>query len=151
MLLIDDGAGHVIGVRVRLWNRVLARVLAARCDRQLAAGIGPDTGVLLSLRARALTSRRTRESIAEALARMRDRERYTAITGVPLNRDGIRLAGPGIEDLRQRLLADGPVDVRGVALVQVMLTSGAGPLYARGRAEAVAAAVRSAAEALQLA
>jgi hypothetical protein len=105
----------------------------------------------LSLRARSLTSRRTRESIAEALAHVCDRERYAAVTGAPLNRAGIRLAGPVIEDLRRRLLADGPVDVRGVALVQIMLTSGAGPLYARGRPDAVAAAVRSAAQALQLA
>ena len=89
------------------------------CRRELASGLQ-----------RALTS-----AIASGYARL---------TGAPLARDGILASAVEIGELSRRLLADGPVSVRGVAQTRLLLTNGAGPLHNRRSHERLAATVRRA-------
>jgi hypothetical protein len=52
--------------------------------------------------------------------------------------------------LADRLAAPGPVDVRGVAEVQLLLTDGTGPLYFRGATEELRARVADAMRRLEV-
>jgi hypothetical protein len=103
-------------------ERLSARLQARRLDRDLAAGVSAEGNVPMALRARALVRADTRRRLAAELRRV---ARY----GVPPERDDL-------ERLAARLLEPGPVDARGVALTQELLTDGTGPLFwADGREE----------------
>jgi len=67
---------------------------------------------------------------------------------IPVCRDRVRESAEEFGDLIQRLLADGPVAARGVALASALLSDGTGPLYHRGNADDVRARVREAVNAL---
>jgi hypothetical protein len=67
---------------------------------------------------------------------------------VPVCRDRVRESADELGDLIRRLLADGPVAARGVALASALLCDGSGPLYHRGNADDVRARVREAVTAL---
>jgi hypothetical protein len=54
-----------------------------------------------------------------------------------------------VEALADRVASHGVVAPRGVAAVRVLLTEGGGPLYARGGAAALRAALAGALEALE--
>ena len=42
-VLLDDDHGPLTVQRLRLWHRMMARCLASRLDRELAAGASPET------------------------------------------------------------------------------------------------------------
>src|SRR5215470_14662879 len=67
---------------------------------------------------------------------------------VPVCRDRVRESAEELGDLIRRLLADGPVAARGVALASALLRDGSGPLYHRANADDVRARVREAVNAL---
>ena len=67
---------------------------------------------------------------------------------VPVCRDRVMESAEELGDLIRRLLADGPVAARGVALASALLCDGSGPLYHRGNADDVRARVREAVIAL---
>jgi len=67
---------------------------------------------------------------------------------VPVCRDRVRESAEELGDLILRLLADGPVAARGVALASALLCDGSGPLYHRGNADDARARVREAVTAL---
>jgi hypothetical protein len=67
---------------------------------------------------------------------------------VPICRDRVRESAEEFGDLIRRLLADGPVAARGVALASILLSDGSGPLYQRGNTDDVRARVREAVNAL---
>jgi hypothetical protein len=67
---------------------------------------------------------------------------------VPICRDRVRESAEDFGDLIRRLLADGPVAARGVALASILLSDGSGPLYQRGNTDDVRARVREAVNAL---
>ena len=67
---------------------------------------------------------------------------------VPICRDRVRESAEELEDLIRRLLADGPVAARGVALASALLRDGGGPLYHRANPDDVRARVREAVIAL---
>jgi hypothetical protein len=51
------------------------------------------------------------------------------LASISINRGAVVEAAKDLDELRQGLLAEGPVSVRGVAQTQVLLTTGSGPLY----------------------
>ena len=118
--------------RCRLRDRLRARLDALGLDRALAAGASPDSGLLLSLRAEALISMANRRAIARALRRLvRDAARPLQPLGpvLPLARREILQHRDLIHAWAAVLDRPGPVDLRGVAAVEVLLRDGAGPLY----------------------
>jgi hypothetical protein len=66
-VLLEDDLGRLVLRRLRFWHQLLARVLAARFDRQLAAGARPETQPVLAARAMQLTSARFRAELAASL------------------------------------------------------------------------------------
>jgi hypothetical protein len=48
---------------------------------------------------------------------------------MPTRSDAVRNAGAELDDLARRLVAPHPPAVRGIALVNLLVTDGTGPLY----------------------
>ncbi len=137
----------------RLRDRLRARVCALRLDRALAAGASPDSGVLLSLRARELMSMRNRRSLACALRRIlseADEPLPPVGSALPLARRDIRRHRRLIHELADVLDRTGPVELRGLAAVEVLLKDGAGPLYNVDRFDALGPRLRALLEILSV-
>jgi len=144
-VLLDDDLGRLTLRRVSPWHRLLARVLAASLDRQLAGGTRPEASAVLAARAMVLTSAGYRRALAASLRRMlaasaAPESRSLLVTTarsaggavhpyVPLRRDRIAGAAAELTGLAECLTARGPVPARGVALVSQLLADGGGPLY----------------------
>jgi hypothetical protein len=147
MLLIDDGAGGVVPVQAGLLAHFRTHLIADRIDRELAGGASPEASVASALRAQELTATRTRRDLASGL----QRAVASAIAAgeartrrAPLHRAGVLASAAEIGELSRKLLADGPVSVRGVAETHLLLTNGAGPLHNRRSAQRLGATVRRA-------
>jgi hypothetical protein len=146
VLLTDDAGSLLPSPRrtARLWDRAVASSRAGRLDACLAAGVAPESGRLIALRAAALVVPPRRRRLAsdwDRLVRVA-RERPATWARVPLRSDGIVAAEEDIWELQRSLRADVPVPARGVAMASTMLTDGAGPLYNRHSPVSVHAAVR---------
>ncbi len=139
-VLLDDDLGRLTLRRLRPWHRLLARGLATRLDRQLAAGARPEANATLAARALFLTSAGFRRGLAANLRRMvvaaapvapdaRLSARLARQPHVPLRRDRIARSAPGLAALAGSLAAQGPVPAQGVAMVSQLLADGGGPLY----------------------
>lgn len=147
MLLLEDGHGGVIGVRPTLRDRAAAGLRADRIDRQLARGVSPDASVELALRAQTLTRTSNRRGLARGLQRVIEQADATTPTpqrGVPVRRSRVSAVVSDLRDLSRTLLAAGPVSVQGVAQIQVLLTTGWGPLYDRRNTEGLSRVLRRA-------
>ena len=125
---------HEVGLglrRVRFRDRVLARIRATALDAELAAGASPESGVALALHAGHLCRPSQRRLLARSLTQVaavvetRDRSRLK----VPVCSPAVRNARGELQAVVERLVAAGPVDVRGVALIRNLLADGTGPLY----------------------
>jgi hypothetical protein len=163
-VLLDDDLGRLTVRRVPPWHRLLARVLAASLDRQLADGTPPEASAILAARAMTLTSAGYRRALAASLRRMlaasgAPQSRPLSLTAarpagaalrpyVPLRRDRIAGSAAELAGLAERLAARGPVPARGVALVSQLLADGAGPLYRTGGREDLGDLVERAVQAL---
>ena len=119
--------------------RLAARLRATRLDRALARGADPSGSALLAARAATLTSARSRRALADALE-----EIVACASEAPRRR---RLAPPrasvlanavALRELSALMRSATPLYARGIALLGELVTDGAGPLYARGRADALA-------------
>jgi hypothetical protein len=138
--------------RVRLRDRVEARVRTHHLDRRLAEGVPPERSAALSLRARRLVE----PAFGRALARrLHAIVREAVVRRVPRAQVAVRLAAVGeltaeFDELARRLLGPRPPAVRGVAQVSVLLGDGSGPLYSTWAREDLGAAVRRARAALEL-
>src|SRR5919202_4932745 len=138
--------------RVRLRDRVEARVRTHQLDRQLADGVPPERSAALSLRARRLVD----PAFAPALAtRVHEIVREAVLRRVPRAQMAVRLTAVAelaaeFDELARRLVAPSPPAVRGVAQISVLLGDGSGPLYSSYADEDLAGAVRRARAALEL-
>jgi hypothetical protein len=119
------GAVSLITRPCRRIDRLGARVFSARLDHELAAGRPPEWSRLHAARAEHLVELPFREALADSWERIL---RSPAVRVRPL---GTRVAAaePSIRLLAGRLRAPLPVPARGVALANVLLTDGTGPLY----------------------
>ena len=149
VLLLRDrgGASYVTPQRIRVRDRVVARVRAARLDAALAQGAAPESSAALALRAQALIG-----PVARKLGiRLRQILLSAQCAGgapdsaIPISGALVREAQPELSLLVERLLGGGPVDARGVATVAGLLCDGGGPLYGRFRDAAQLRAALSAA------
>jgi hypothetical protein len=138
--------------RVRLRDRIGARLRAHSLDQALAAGTPPERSAALALRARRLVDPATPATLARALHRvLRDAWLPQPLPArMPTRRDAVREAAAEIDDLARRLVAPSPPALRGLAQVGLLITDGAGPLYSSLGGEDLLAAVRRARAALEL-
>jgi hypothetical protein len=158
-VLVGEDLGRLVLRRVWPWHRLLACSRAGRLDRELAAGTSPEASAILAARAARLTSTEFRRDLAASLRRMlaaagqparavpAQRSGLSAARPprVPLRTSRISQAGPRLAELASRLLEPGPVPVRGVAMVALLLADGTGPLYREAsRADLDAIAERAA-------
>ena len=156
VLLITPACGPHADViepqRVRLRDRLQARLRANRLDRQLAEGVPPERSAALALRARRLVEPGTATTLARALQRiLRDARTANPMPArMPTRRGAVREAAGDLADLALRLVAPYPPAVRGLAQVNLLVTDGTGPLYSGRDNEDLAAAVRRARAALEL-
>src|SRR5690349_4083087 len=138
--------------RVRLRDRITARVRAFDLDRRLAEGVPPERSAALALRARRLVDPR----YGERLARRLDDVVCEAFTGrarrasIAVRLEAVAAVSAEIDDLAHRLVAPGAAAVAGIAQVGLLLSDGAGPLYSSRSREDLGAAVRRARAALEL-
>ena len=119
----------------RLPHRLLARVLSPSLDDRLARGVAPESSGLLASRARQLVAPSFRSELARDLGRVHHpSRRRSATVGRRLSPDRDAVAGAEAELRRTEaaLSAPYPVGARGVAMVNLLLTDGTGPLYRRG-------------------
>ena len=123
----------VYAAPVTLRRRLEVHLLADRLDRSLAAGIPPESDVLLALRAERLARPSTRSELAAAVQRLvrEATEPQHGFSRAPslavLSR--VAQARSELESLAEHLLAPVPVSARGVALVEILLRDGTGPLF----------------------
>lgn len=138
-VLLHDDLGRLTLRRLRPWHRALARCRAARLDRELAAGMSPETSATLAARAMRLTSAGYRRDLAASLQRILAageppaEMRSPAVTSrpprIPLRLDRVSQHARLLATLASRLAEPGPVPGRGVAMVSRLLADGTGPLY----------------------
>jgi hypothetical protein len=116
--------------RVRL--AVVVRWQSAGLDRELAAGVSPRASDALALRARRITRRRSRVSLAIGLARvLRNASESSAgfTAAVAPDRREVLAARTVIEALESRLRGPVPLTARGMAMLRELIMEPTSPLY----------------------
>jgi hypothetical protein len=151
LLLLVSGE-TVMGRRAGLRDRLMARLRAGALDRELARGVAPESCGALTLRARTLIGPSARATLARQLRRVVSDARggHVWLSRVAVRRPEVLDAADDLDLLATRLAAPGPVDVRGVAQVQLLLTDGTGPLYFRGATDELRARVDDALRRLEV-
>ena len=163
-ILLEDDLGRLTLRRLRPWDRIMARCLAVRLDRDLARGARPETNAGLAARAVRLTSMKCRRELAESLQRILGAVLPASSCGramaadpsarvarqphVPIRRDRVSRSASELAELAARLVQPGPVPARGVAMVCQLLTDGGGPLYRKACRDDLAAIAERATQAL---
>ena len=156
LVLADDrNASYITTRKIRLRDRLAARRRSLTLDRALAQGTSPDSDAALALRAQALIGQPARREVANQIRRIildahrPSRARWPAVI---ISHRLVLDVELDLSRLALRLLAEDPVDVRGVASVRALICDGSGPLYASGRtgANELHAAIDAATEALEL-
>jgi hypothetical protein len=146
LLLTECGdRSYVTSRRIRPHERLAARLRARTLDTLLASGASPDSSTALSLRARKLISQATRRQLARAL---HTTVREAARPALPICRCRVIDAQPVLEELADHLMTPGPVDSRGVAQVQLLLSDGSSPLYPGAQTDDLEQALQAAINAL---
>ncbi len=169
LVLLEDDLGHLTLRRLRPWDRIMARCMAARLDRELARGVRPEANAGLAARAVRLTSMAFRRELAGSLRRLLAAagaprsllatRRLLPVTAqppagvsrqphVPIHRARITGSAPELAELAGYLVQPGPVPARGVAMVCELLADGRGPLYREACGDDLNAVVARAAQAL---
>jgi hypothetical protein len=144
------------GVYVRhvsLWERLECHLLADRLDRTLAAGVQPETDVLLAMRAERIACLTMRRQLARSVRRLIDASADTR-TSVYAPRSmavlpRVAACRADFEELESHLLAPAPLSARGVARVRMLLRDGSGPLYRYESRQDLRRLVRDVIEALE--
>ncbi len=134
IVLLEDDHAAICARRVSIADRMLVRLRESRLDRELARGASPESSVALALHAERVIRCAERTDLARNLRRLLEvsaAPRTPLRPGALLCRERVLAARNETEALAERLLAAGPVSVRGVARLRVLLSDGSGPLYRR--------------------
>ena len=111
-------------------ERVLAHMLGASLDRQLAEGRAAESSPLVAARARYLVSAAGRREIIRSWNNALRQARQPAfMPRAPLCRDRVITAEDDVRYLLALLAGPRPVAARGAALAVVLLTDGSGPVH----------------------
>jgi len=136
-------------------DRIVARLLAPRIDRDLAQGTLSRSTVTHAARAVQLTDGRGRRSLARSLQLLVERAERTAPSGMSAAiapcREQVRNALPEIRAISAWLRTAEPVDARGVAMLRAVLADGGGPCYVRSHPAALTARLQEVSRCLHVA
>jgi hypothetical protein len=117
----------------RLRDRIAVALNRFELDRQLADGVEPSTTARLRLRAEQLQRRRNRERMADGIDRsLAAAERHSRLSWPKVLVDRERVVGcrPQLREVASLLRGEKPLGVRGLAMVNRMLTHASSPLLA---------------------
>ena len=123
------------GFRSQLAARLNARLHAPSLDRELASGIAPWRSSPHAARALQLTCTRNRRGLARSLERLIEqahepRGLYRGAVVYPC-REQVIEAMPALLTIAGRLRSADPIDARGIARLNILLSDGSGPCYVR--------------------
>jgi hypothetical protein len=112
------------------WTRLVARGRHGTLDRAIAAGADPAGSPLLAARSAQLATMRTRHRVAADLERVARSaaggcSRFRTLP----SRRAVRRNRDELMALAGTLRADGAAYARGIALLELVATDGAGPAY----------------------
>ncbi len=127
------------------WTQLLARGRHGRLDRAIAAGADPARSALLAARAAQLAGRAMRMRVAadlERAARTADLTGYRFRT--PPVAEAVRHNRDEMLSLAHTLREPRPAYARGVALLELLISDGAGPVYTDPSGESLARRLRQA-------
>jgi hypothetical protein len=121
--------------RSQLAARLNARLHAPTLDRELASGIAPWRSPPHAARALQLTRERNRRGLARSLERLIEqahepRGLYRGAVVEPC-REQVLEALPVMLSVAGRLRSVDPIDARGIARLNILLSDGSGPCYVR--------------------
>jgi hypothetical protein len=120
--------------------RLLARLCAARYDRQIEDGVSPAPGSALAAHAARLVSAREREDLTHALRLVTyDADGGHFTVRAPVQADAVHRGEGVIDAVCERLADPFPVRARGMARLRILLSDGRGPLYRSGKGTLTAA------------
>jgi hypothetical protein len=129
------------------WLHLRAQLRAGELDSRLARGTAPETSEVLFSHARRIVRPRSCAVLASSLRRIAVApERPRGLSNrVPVAREQVDSARGELVALADRLEQPGPIRVRGVAQVRLLLGDGSGPLYRRVSGRPLLADLRTAA------
>jgi hypothetical protein len=145
LVLLADAEARLDTTRAGLFDRCMVRIRTSRLDRDLAAGASPDSTKALALRARALVRPSERDHLVRTLERlvtMSSRPPTASRVCPPICADRVGAASAEFHTLIDRLQRPGPVSVRGMAHLRILLGDGGGPIYHRGNSDDLGARLR---------
>jgi hypothetical protein len=118
-------------VSERSWDRLVARTLATRLDRQLASGCPPQWSLPLTIRARKIVSSAGRGELARRWTNVLDLASRGPFPRSPraLRCGAVMAADADVREMISVLISGIPIDARGAAMASSLLTDGTGPLY----------------------
>ena len=143
IVLLADGPG-ISARRAGPIDRLRRGLRASRLDALLAEGVAPESNLALALHAERLARTSERRHLAGSLKRIGSNPPRTELLRSAIGRRISPDASRDLEELADRLLVPGPVDVQGVAKIRMLLADGTGPLYRGGTARDLHAEVRDA-------
>ena len=132
--------------RSQLAARLNARLHAPSLDRELASGIAPWRSPLHAVRALQLTRERNRRGLARSLERLvenaqQPRSHHRGAAVYPC-REQVIEAMPALLTIAGRLRSSDPIDARGIARLNILLSDSSGPCYVRIQRNALTNALR---------
>jgi hypothetical protein len=127
------------------WTRLLARRRHVTLDRAIAAGAEPDGSPILAARSAQLAAMKTRRRVAADLERVAARaaERCGRFRTLP-SPEAVGRNREELMALARTLREDGAAYARGIALLELVVTDGAGPAYTDPDGVALARRLRQA-------
>jgi hypothetical protein len=133
-------------IRTRWRVGLKARLRAPSLDRELASGIASWRSELHAARALQLTGRRRRRGLARSLERLAEqsqepRSLYRGAAVEPC-REQVMEALPALLGVSSLLRSAEPIDARGIARLNLLLSDGTGPCYVRIERNALSNALR---------
>jgi hypothetical protein len=119
--------------------RIAARLRRGTLDRGLRDGAEPDASPLIAARAAQLSATSTRARIADGLERLaQSADNPRSRARILPSRAAMLANRSELLEIADILRRDRPLYARGVAMLELILTDGAGPAYTDRRGEVLA-------------
>jgi hypothetical protein len=150
VVLITDSESGLTQARVRLRDRLSARLHSSELDAVLSSATVAESTVPVALHAQRLVAGASRRTLVGAIDRLlgcaSGERRASGV--VPVYADRMRACSGELREIRDVLASSGPVAACGVAKMRLLVSDAASPLYARGRPDELSARLRDVRDAL---